>query len=73
MRYWNERSNGFWKSKGAIVARGWLWECFSRKKRILIIVALLLLALGLVTYLAYTFWAAQAKDRPTLMYFGSDF
>jgi len=42
------------------------------EKRTFIIVALLLLALGVVAYLAYTFWHASAGDRPTLMFFHAD-
>jgi Flp pilus assembly protein CpaB len=42
------------------------------KKRALIIASLLLAALAAAAYLAYTFWAGPAGDRPTLMYFRAD-
>jgi len=42
------------------------------KKRVLLIAALLLVALAVVAYLAYTFWLAPAGDRPTLMCFHAD-
>ena len=42
------------------------------KKRTLIIAGLLLAALAVAAYLAYTFWAGPAGDRPTLMYFRAD-
>jgi hypothetical protein len=39
------------------------------KERTFIIAGLLLAALAVAAYLAYTFWAGPAGDRPTLMYF----
>jgi|GEM_PF-4092796 len=42
------------------------------KRRSFIIAALLLVALAVVAYLAYTFWLAPAGDRPTLMCFHAD-
>jgi len=42
------------------------------KRRSFIIAALLLVALAVVAYLAYTFWLAPAGDRPTLMCFHVD-
>jgi thioredoxin-like negative regulator of GroEL len=41
------------------------------RQRALVIVAGLLV-LAVVSYLAYTFWAGPAGDRPTLMYFRAD-
>lgn len=43
-----------------------------KRKYTLIIIGLLLAALAVVAYLAYTFWYASAGDRPTLMYFRAD-
>jgi len=40
-------------------------------RRRVLVVALPLLVLAAV-YLVYTFWAAPAGDRPTLMYFRAD-
>jgi len=42
------------------------------KRRSFIIAALLLVALAVVAYLAYTFWLAPAGDRPTLMCLHAD-
>ena len=42
------------------------------RKRALLIVGLLLAALAVVAYLAYTLWPTPAGDRPTLMYFRAD-
>jgi len=39
------------------------------RRRTSIIAALLLVALVVVAYLAYTFWVAPADDSPALMYF----
>lgn len=39
------------------------------KRRTVVIVGLLAIALAVVAYLTYTSWKASAKDRPTLMYF----
>lgn len=42
------------------------------KRRSFIMAALLLVALAVVAYLAYTFWLAPDGDRPTLMCFHAD-
>jgi len=41
------------------------------KRRSLIVVALVLVAMAVVAYPGCTFWSTPTDDRPTLMYFRS--
>jgi hypothetical protein len=42
------------------------------RRRVLAIAGLVLALAAALGYLAYTFWAGPAGDRPTLMYFRAD-
>lgn len=42
------------------------------RRRIYVILALVLVVVAVALYLAYTFWAGPAGDRPTLLYFRAD-
>ena len=49
----------------------WSWKRWLGKKRLLVIASLLLVVVAAV-HGVYTFWVAQAGDRPTLVYFYAD-
>ena len=42
------------------------------RRRVLVTAGLVLALAVAMGYLAYTFWASSAGDRPTLMYFRAD-